>query len=207
MDTYNLGEKISKIRKEKGLTQKELAERIHVSASAVSKWENGTATPDVYTLKALAEVFEISVGDVVNEESTIDAVDKENKTRGGRKKKLFLSVIAVLCVCCMIFIIAIIMRNNTSGEFEARIVDEFLDTESKYRNYETIYHVVIEYEGDLTEDFVFNYPEAMRADYECHFDEAEVIMVTFWKEYKGREHITEADAKTFLLPIKNYMFE
>ena len=49
-----LGFTISKLRKEKGMTQEELAEKVNVSAQAVSKWENDISMPDISVLPVLA---------------------------------------------------------------------------------------------------------------------------------------------------------
>ena len=56
-----IGTNISRLRKEKRLTQEALAERLHVSPQAVSKWENGLACPDIALLPKLAAVFGVSV--------------------------------------------------------------------------------------------------------------------------------------------------
>lgn len=52
-----LGENIRTIRKEQGLSQEELAERIHVVRQTVSKWEKGLSVPDAELLEALSEVL------------------------------------------------------------------------------------------------------------------------------------------------------
>ena len=59
MDYKKSGELISKARKEKGYTQREVADRLNVSDKAVSKWERGAGCPDVRILNNLAEVLEI----------------------------------------------------------------------------------------------------------------------------------------------------
>ena len=60
--SYNIiGEQISKFRKTKGLTQRELGDAIGVSASAVSQWESG-GTPDISLLPALSDVLGVTVG-------------------------------------------------------------------------------------------------------------------------------------------------
>lgn len=56
-----LKENIKKYRKEKGLTQEQLAEEIGVTVSTVSKWEGGSVCPDIGTIAELADLFEISV--------------------------------------------------------------------------------------------------------------------------------------------------
>ena len=56
-----IAEKLVALRKEKGITQGELAERLSVSDKTVSKWENGSSTPNPDMLAALAQYFDISL--------------------------------------------------------------------------------------------------------------------------------------------------
>ena len=63
-----LGQKIKKLRTEKGLTQKDLADQVHVTFQTVSKWENDENEPDVSTLKALAKLFDCSMDFLLSEE-------------------------------------------------------------------------------------------------------------------------------------------
>ena len=63
-----LGLTISKLRKEKGMTQEELAEKVNVSAQAVSKWENDISMPDISVLPVLAEIFDISIDELLGRE-------------------------------------------------------------------------------------------------------------------------------------------
>lgn len=57
----NIGEKISKARKDKGLTQAELGEKMHVTFQAVSKWERGESVPDFETICELSEVLDVPI--------------------------------------------------------------------------------------------------------------------------------------------------
>ena len=64
-----IGRKISTIRKERGLTQKALAEKLHVSDKSVSKWETGIHFPDIAIMEELAAVLEISVSELLGLEN------------------------------------------------------------------------------------------------------------------------------------------
>lgn len=61
----DLGKTITEYRKKLNMTQKDLGERLNVSAQAVSKWENGQAEPDASTLKKLGEIFKISTDELL----------------------------------------------------------------------------------------------------------------------------------------------
>ena len=89
MDAGKTGEFISLLRKEKALTQTELAEKLNISNRTVSKWENGDGYPDITILPELADILGVSVDELLNgeKEETFDneesikfeAVYKDNK--------------------------------------------------------------------------------------------------------------------------------
>lgn len=67
----NLGENIKKLRKEKNLSQEQLAEMLNVSRQAVSKWESGKAYPDIENLILLRDIFNVTLDDlIINENKT-----------------------------------------------------------------------------------------------------------------------------------------
>ncbi len=68
MDNYVTGAVIKSLREAKRLTQEDLAERIHVSAKAVSKWETGKGFPDISLLEPLAKALDISVIELLSGE-------------------------------------------------------------------------------------------------------------------------------------------
>ena len=66
LDQKKTGERIAELRKSKNLTQTALAEMLHVSHQAVSKWENGVALPDIEVLLRMREVFGISIDELLD---------------------------------------------------------------------------------------------------------------------------------------------
>ena len=65
MDKEKTGRLIAQARKERGLTQRQLAERLHITAKAVSKWETGVSAPDVGLLIPLAEELGLSATELL----------------------------------------------------------------------------------------------------------------------------------------------
>ena len=65
MNTIKLHEQISFLRKQKGLTQEQLANALGVTNQSVSKWESGQCCPDIQLLPAIAELFEVSVDELL----------------------------------------------------------------------------------------------------------------------------------------------
>ena len=76
MANKSMGEIIAAIRKEKGMTQKELAEMLNITDKAVSKWERGIAYPDTQTIPKLAEILGISIEELMNAKAPVLAGHK-----------------------------------------------------------------------------------------------------------------------------------
>lgn len=70
MNIINMKEQITFLRKQKGLTQDELAKYLGVTNQAVSKWENGQCCPDIQLLPELAKLFEVSVDELLGYKET-----------------------------------------------------------------------------------------------------------------------------------------
>ena len=88
-----LGEKIKEARKQCGLSQEQLAEKMTVSRSAVAKWEANNGLPDVENLKALAQLLNVSVdyllddGEVIDEVAMREPYNLSDYGKGIKKKK------------------------------------------------------------------------------------------------------------------------
>ena len=67
----NVGQRISEFRKEKNMTQMELADRMNISFQAVSNWERGISMPDISKLPELAEMFGVTIGELLGEHSEL----------------------------------------------------------------------------------------------------------------------------------------
>ncbi len=79
MDNVKFGKFVKEARKEKELTQKQLADMLHVSDKTVSKWENGAGFPDIKLLEPLAEALEVSLLELMQSERIADyRIDKED---------------------------------------------------------------------------------------------------------------------------------
>ena len=68
MDSNNIGARIAELRKEKGMTQAELAAVINISDKAISKWESAGSCPDIDVLINLSDLFEVSLDYIIRGE-------------------------------------------------------------------------------------------------------------------------------------------
>lgn len=118
MMTNDIGKFIQEIRKEKGLTQKELAELIGVSDKTISKWENGNSSPDTSMLMSLSEALEVTVNELLSAEriapenysmkaeETIMTLMKENEA--GKRMHIISQVIGLLLIILAFVLIFVI---------------------------------------------------------------------------------------------------
>lgn len=72
MDNIKTGNLIKELRKAKGMTQKDLADKLHITDRAVSKWERGLCAPDISLLEPLSEILEVKITDLISGELSID---------------------------------------------------------------------------------------------------------------------------------------
>ena len=113
-----IGKNIAAYRKQAGLTQAGLAEKLNYSDKAVSKWERGESIPDVTTLAQLAEQFEITVNELVTdpdvlpgdnpgnlEKAMTQVSEKALKRKANKNIILALSSILVWFVALLVFVI------------------------------------------------------------------------------------------------------
>ncbi len=82
MDYEKIGSLICKLRKEKGLTQKQLGDKLHLSDKTISKWERGLGCPDISSLHSLADILG------VNTEKILLGEFNQKELDGGNMKKL-----------------------------------------------------------------------------------------------------------------------
>ncbi|SFA99470.1 DNA-binding transcriptional regulator, XRE-family HTH domain [Acetitomaculum ruminis DSM 5522] len=79
MDQKKIGKFLKELRKEKGITQEEFAEMLNVSGRTVSRWETGTNMPDISLLVDIAEIFDVSIPEIINGERKSEIMEKEVK--------------------------------------------------------------------------------------------------------------------------------
>ena len=117
MDQKKIGKFLKGLRKEKGITQEEFAEMLNVSGRTVSRWETGTNMPDISLLVDIAEIFDVSIPEIINGERKSEIMEKEVKETVlslsdyaeaiNKKIKGRLLVLTVIAIVGMIAFVAI----------------------------------------------------------------------------------------------------
>ncbi|MGN1371327.1 MAG: helix-turn-helix domain-containing protein [Candidatus Coprovivens sp.] len=96
MTNKSMGDMISTLRKEKGMTQSELAEKMKVTDKAVSKWERNLSCPDINSIPKLAQILDITIEELLN------AKTKKNLTKTDEIIDLALIGIGLAMGICLI---------------------------------------------------------------------------------------------------------
>lgn len=99
----DIGSKIKTLRLSKSMTQEQLAKALHVSAQAVSKWENGKSYPDIHSLLLLSALFDVSLdqlikGDLETMKQEVNAADVRAMNRDGIIYTVLLAATIILPV-------------------------------------------------------------------------------------------------------------
>lgn len=107
-------EKLQELRKGKGLTQEELAEKLFVSRTAISKWESGRGYPSLDSLKEIARFFSVTIDDLICSDEMISVAENEKREFADKYVSLICNVMDILPVI-LLFIPAF---GNGSGSSE-----------------------------------------------------------------------------------------
>ena len=113
----SLAEKLVALRKQKGLTQMELAERLNVSRQAISRWEVGAAVPNTDNLRVLGDLYGVQVDYLLNDnlEQNHQSPDPEDKNltnyeeteRRIKRKTFFVCMLAIIITIITLAFVAV----------------------------------------------------------------------------------------------------
>lgn len=86
-------EKLQELRRNRGLTQEELAEALYVSRTAISKWESGKGYPSIDSLKEISGFFSVSIDELLSSEKLLSIARDENRTNIRKTCDLLIGVV------------------------------------------------------------------------------------------------------------------
>ena len=114
-------QKLQELRKQKGLTQEELADALFVSRTAVSKWESGRGYPSIDSLKAISAFFSVSIDKLLSGNEILAAAKEENL----KKQEQFIgTVLGLLDVSTILFFfLPLFGQRSESAVFEVSLLE------------------------------------------------------------------------------------
>lgn len=115
MDTEKIGKLISKLRKEKKLTQKELGETLGVSPKTISKWECGNGIPDISIIKKISEEFNITLEELL---------EGTPKTKHPKKHKTIILVIPIF-ILMFALILFVFKTSDNKKEYDCTVIKTY----------------------------------------------------------------------------------
>ena len=96
-------EKLQELRKQKGLTQEDLAKKLYVSRTAISKWESGRGYPSIESLKAIAKFFGVTVDELLSTDEALTLAEKDTKEKEKHFRDLIYGLLD-LCIAMLLFL-------------------------------------------------------------------------------------------------------
>ena len=105
-------EKLQKLRTDKNLTQEELAEKLYVSRTAISKWESGRGYPSIDSLKAIAKYFQVTIDELICSEEMVSLAQQDKK----ETNKKYTVLICGILDCLIVLLFFLPVFGDASGE-------------------------------------------------------------------------------------------
>ena len=96
-------EKLQELRKQKGLTQEELAASLYVSRTAISKWESGRGYPNIESLKAIAKFFSVTVDELLSTDEVLTIAEEDSKRKETHFRDLMYGLLDI-CIALLLFL-------------------------------------------------------------------------------------------------------
>ena len=122
----NLAERLTLLRKENGISQLELAEKLGVSRQAVSRWETGASVPSTEKLISLSKLYSVSMAYLIGEENVIQKNDIESNLYTAQqeteKKNKYILVEKKACVLVICFVLLLAIAVATYGRKQSGVV-------------------------------------------------------------------------------------
>ena len=139
-----IGKNIMNLRKKKGLSQEELAEKVGVARQTISKWELGETSPDLKQSKELSKIFNVSLDELTDNDIKNILVEKTSNTEklAGLILKLIKFIVIFIIVAPILLIMLRIIFKNINEKNSGRLMNIKIECtlhNEKY-GYEFIYH-------------------------------------------------------------------
>ena len=137
MDQQKIGSFLKQLRKEKNLTQEQLAEALNVSGRTVSRWETGSNMPDLSILVELADYYDVDIREIINGERKSENMENELKDTltqvaeysNTEKKNLKKKMVDISIATAMLLLFAVILdtTNGFGGSIPERPIQNMTD--------------------------------------------------------------------------------
>ena len=190
---------LTTLRKKNGISQKEMAERLSVSTSAVSKWEHGKNLPDMTMLGSIAETLQVSCDELLNPEKTLERLVNPEPQKEALSKKKHRRIVKIVVLVGILVIAAGLLlgymvkhREPTFQQIGTRYID---DPDWGY-TYEISYVV----KGEVTGRSINEYLDEVRNEMDWEELGTNVVKTSYYRNREDALAWKETDMRgyTFL---------
>ena len=199
MQKEQFGILLTTLRKKNGISQKEMAERLSVSTSAVSKWEHGKNLPDMTMLGSIAKTLQVSCDELLNPEKTLERLVNPEPQKEALSKKKHRRIVKIVVLVGILVIAAGLLlgymvkhREPTFQQIGTRYID---DPDWGY-TYEISYVV----KGEVTGRSINEYLEEVRNEMDREELGTNVVKTSYYRNKEDALAWKETDMRgyTFL---------
>ena len=199
MQKEQFGILLTTLRKKNGISQKEMAERLSVSTSAVSKWEHGKNLPDMTMLGSIAETLQVSCDELLNPEKTLERLANPEPQKEALSKKKHRRIVKIVVLVGILVIAAGLLlgymvkhREPTFQQIGTRYID---DPDWGY-TYEISYVV----KGEVTGRSINEYLDEVRNEVDREELGTNVVKTSYYRNKEDALAWKETDMRgyTFL---------
>ena len=199
MQKEQFGILLTTLRKKNGISQKEMAERLSVSTSAVSKWEHGKNLPDMTMLGSIAETLQVSCDELLNPEKTLERLVNPEPQKEALSKKKHRRIVKIVVLVGILVIAAGLLlgymvkhREPTFQQIGTRYID---DPDWGY-TYEISYVV----KGEVTGRSINEYLDEVRNEVDREEIGTNVVKTSYYRNKEDALAWKETDMRgyTFL---------
>ena len=199
MQKEQFGILLTTLRKKNGISQKEMAERLSVSTSAVSKWEHGKNLPDMTMLGSIAETLQVSCDELLNPEKTLERLANPEPQKEALPKKKHTRVVKIAVLVGILVIAAGLLlgymvkhREPTFQQIGTRYIDD--------PNWGYTYEISYVVKGEVTGRSINEYLEEVRNEMNREELGTNVVKTSYYRNKEDALAWKETDMRgyTFL---------
>lgn len=201
----SFGSNLENLRKQKGWSQDKLADKLHISRQAISKWENGTSKPDIDNVKSISNIFSIGIDELLDNELP-DRAAKLDVEKEEKKENVIQVIKYMIIAVVLIYLISVI------GKFISLLT--IVNGIQKYANLDNYHYVITTYEdNEFIQREEYWFKNGISKEVVTTFNdnlqkvEEQLIYIDYSNEYgfvKENEKLNVIDVKQYLLTHYDY---
>ena len=204
MQKEQFGNLLTTLRKKNGISQKEMAERLSVSTSAVSKWEHGKNLPDMTMLGSIAEILQVSCDELLNPEKTLERLTNPEmqkgdaeETDGEAPKKKHSRIVKIAVLAGILVIVAglllgymVMHREPTFQQIGARYTDD--------PDWGNVYEISYVVKGKVTAKKLNDYLDVVRNEVDREELGTNIVKVSYYRNKEDALAWKETDMRGYM---------